>query len=727
MRNTVLLGVLALCSLAGCGTQKQSETAPDEKQPETPRAATGFRNANLQTDFAGDAACFDCHEEQYRGYQEHGMARSYYEIDALTDTADLPVSPPLQSENGLTYRVAKRGTTWYQEEFRLDADGDTTHYLRRAMQDVVGSGTAAHTFLTENKGRLYELPITWYAQEKKWDFSPGYAVNNSRFNRLIPDRCMACHNSYPESVPHAEGKYKNVPSGIGCERCHGPGELHVEARLASPEPAGEVDSTIVNPAHLDLDRRLDVCQQCHLHGTVSTLREGRGPFGFRPSEPLEDYVALFSVKNEGGGDQISVISQADRMKQSACFEGTRAAAGMETMDCVTCHDPHEGFRDQGPSYFNETCKECHALDDLQQSLPQEAREIHTASANCIDCHMPKVQAEDAPHASFTDHNIRVVEEQAETKPLSQRTADELKAYFERDRSGPDARRYRGMAYVKYARRKGDDRGAFRRGVKLLQQGLSADSSHADAQFLLGYGYRQLGQIGQAIPPLEEAVRLKPDSPDYLNALAQSYEAGGRSAQKTERLYQHALQIQPAAADVRVNYGRFLQAEGRVKEAARQYRKAAKEQPWLATTHYNLGTAYLQQGSVRKGVDALKRAVELRPGYAQALGNLGAVYAQRGFPERARSYFEQALEAAPESAVALGNLGSFYLNRGERERAVELLRRAVEADSQYVDGTESLALAYFRDEQYERARRYARRTLELAPNNERARQIMRALP
>ena len=36
--------------------------------------------------------------------------------------------------------------------------------------------------------------------------------------------------------------------GIGCERCHGPGELHVAAR-------GEEDGTIVNPgrlcAHLD--------------------------------------------------------------------------------------------------------------------------------------------------------------------------------------------------------------------------------------------------------------------------------------------------------------------------------------------------------------------------------------------------------------------------------------------------------------------------------------------
>ena len=71
-------------------------------------------------------------------------------------------------------------------------------------------------------------------------------------------------------------------------------------------------------AHLDLDRQLDVCQQCHLNGAVTVMREGRAPFDFRPSESLVSSVALFSTDEGAATSQITVISHADRMKRSAC-------------------------------------------------------------------------------------------------------------------------------------------------------------------------------------------------------------------------------------------------------------------------------------------------------------------------------------------------------------------------------------------------------------------------
>ncbi len=233
-------------------------------------------------------------------------------------------------------------------------------------------------------------------------------------------------------MPFVEGKYARVPNGIGCERCHGPGALHVEERLEVPEPASEIDDSIVNPAHLPIDLRLDVCQQCHLHTTVSMLREGEGPFGYRPSHSLASHVSLFALQKDGSDEQIDVISHADRMRQSACFLTTSGTAA--PLECTTCHDPHAGFRDLGPGYFNESCIGCHAVEALQSRLSNpDAVSSHEANSNCIDCHMPKVEAEDAPHASFTDHKIRVV--RRDERPVTQ-TGDlaiELRPYFDRDR------------------------------------------------------------------------------------------------------------------------------------------------------------------------------------------------------------------------------------------------------------------------------------------------------
>jgi len=143
------------------------------------------------------------------------------------------------------------------------------------MQYATGSGTAGYTYFAEQNGRYYQLPLSWYVQPSTWDFNPGYAENNQRFDRVLNNRCAFCHNSYPEPVAFSQRKYGRVLQPIGCERCHGPGQRHVEERLADPEMAGAIDYSIVNPAHLPLDRQLDVCQQCHLPG----VSRSRGPPG----------------------------------------------------------------------------------------------------------------------------------------------------------------------------------------------------------------------------------------------------------------------------------------------------------------------------------------------------------------------------------------------------------------------------------------------------------------
>lgn len=714
--------------LGGC---RPSE-APTPSQADGPRAeragATPFQNADLTTGFVGDVACFDCHEDLWRGYQEHGMAQSFYPLTPENAVEDFSGAPLFHEASGFYYRPYEEDGRFFQEEYRLDGQGNKTHRLVREMQYVVGSGSAARTYLTENEGRLYELPLTWYMQAEggagQWDFSPGYEVSNSRFDRLIPDRCMACHNSYPQSVPFVEGKYTDVPHGIGCERCHGPGELHVEARLADPEAPGAVDYTIVNPAHLDLDRRLDVCQQCHLHTTVSVLREGEDAFSFRPSEALDEHVALFAADEPAATGAISVISHADRMKQSACFLAT---ARTETpMDCVTCHNPHEGFREKGPAYFNETCQDCHAPQALlAQFATEEARRIHTEEANCIQCHMPKVEAEDAPHASFTDHWIRVVEDGEPVPDVEVSGPVELVPYFERDEEGPEAALYEGIAYVVYGRQQGKPE-VMRKGVEILNAALAETPDHGEAQFLLGWARMQLGETAEAIPALERAVQLAPDVPERLNALALAYEEERRDPVKIDRLYRRALAIQPALADVRVNYGRFLETQGRLDEALAIYRQAVDEQPWLEEAHYNLGTALLQQGRTEAAEQALQRALELQPDYPEALGNLGLLYAVQGQAEKARPLFERAVEVAPESATALGNLGTFYLNTNRIDEAIRLLTRAVEAEPRYLDGLVNLSLAYVQRGDTEQARRYAQWALEIDPGNARAQQILGAL-
>ena len=658
--------------LSGCWDTAQSEPA------------SPYLNVADGVEYVGDASCAQCHGEIAESYATHGMAQSFYPLTEENAVEDYGGVEVRDASGGFVYTARREGGEFVQEERQIGPNGEVLNRLVRSMDYVVGSGSAARTYLTDEGGVLRQLPLTWYTQSKSdpeqgttvgdagtegtghWAFSPGYDVSNGRFDRAVPPSCMSCHNGTSPAVPFVEGAYEDLAMGIGCEQCHGPGDLHVEARTIDPEAPDSVDYTIVNPKHLELDLRLDVCQQCHLNGTVSVVRDGETADSYRPSRPLSAHRALFVVENEDP-NAVDVISHADRMKASACF--TESAA----MDCVTCHDPHEGFRDKPADYFNDTCQTCHAPDALVAAMPTaEAKAQHAVGADCFSCHMPKVTADDAPHTSFTDHYIRVVGDDAITGVA---TSGDLEPYFERDQGTEEGETYLAMATVVYGRRTGD-RAGLTKGASLLEAVAEQETAPGEAKYLLGFTRTLLGQDRAAVEPLRAAIAERA-TPERLNTLAQALERVGSPAAEVEALYTQALEIQPAAAEVRVNYGRFLEATGRLPQALDAYTRAAEDRPDLAAAHANRGRLIARQGDVAGAIGALQTAVTLEPKDGKALADLGALVAQSGDTGRAGPLFARAVQADPGNADAHANYALYLAQTGQIEQAVASVRRALE--------------------------------------------------
>jgi predicted CXXCH cytochrome family protein len=154
-------------------------------------------------------------------------------------------------------------------------------------------------------------------------------------------RCVDCHSNYTRvfpSSPHARIHVVEAPRGeaTGCESCHGPGSLHVQA-------GGGRGRFIINPG-----REPQACLNCHL--------ETHAQFQLPHHHPVLEH----------------------------------------RMNCLQCHDPHGAdiFKTShrtafgaraatGFSRVNETCAECHR----EQAKPV-IYEHEALREGCTICHNP---------------------------------------------------------------------------------------------------------------------------------------------------------------------------------------------------------------------------------------------------------------------------------------------------------------------------------------------------
>ncbi len=154
--------------------------------------------------------------------------------------------------SGYYYHPHWRGDELYITEFRLEGK-DTVHKRTEKVSYIIGSGQHTNSHIINSNGYLYQAPFTWYAQQQRWDMPPRFEHGaNSRFQRMIGVECISCHNAIPTYVPNSENRFTTIPKGIDCERCHGPGELHVNLKKQGilVDTKKEVDYSIVNPRKL---------------------------------------------------------------------------------------------------------------------------------------------------------------------------------------------------------------------------------------------------------------------------------------------------------------------------------------------------------------------------------------------------------------------------------------------------------------------------------------------
>lgn len=346
--------------------------------------------------WTGATSCARCHPEKYQSQQRSRHARTFHHGLELDDLRLPPAPFPDPKDSKIQHTLRRVGN-------RMEQETRTPSKVYQAVVDYAfGSGDRGKTLVGHDKNqRFFELRVSVYREkiaEPIWDLTSGHIIHPvseegylGRY-RSTDDvrRCFACHVTNPRAFLD-EPQSESVDHAIGCERCHGPGGNHLLA-VAAKLP----DLAIARPSLASGGRIVQICAQCH------------SPKGM----------------NVEPDDPMSIRFQGTTLTWSRCYTESR-----DKLDCVTCHDPHQDVVTEA-AHYEAQCLVCHPGRESNEKAPTRSSRSRldltetphapvcpvNPAQGCISCHMPKV-SNVVPHSSFTDHFIRVHDENSTATPM----------------------------------------------------------------------------------------------------------------------------------------------------------------------------------------------------------------------------------------------------------------------------------------------------------------------
>jgi hypothetical protein len=582
--------------------------------------ASPYLNARPGVAYVGDAKCAECHASIAETYKKHPMGQSLFAAADFPpiEQYDEQAHDPFQ-KLGFEFAVAKLPGKLTYTATKRDGPGKTLTEEKVDIHYVMGSGTRGRSYLRSQDGYLFQVPVSWYSQKKTWDLSPGFETIYPP-DRPVETGCLFCHANQVEPVRNTRNHYQEpVFRGlaIGCERCHGPGDLHVKARERGDPAVEKADFTIVNPASLSPMLREAVCQQCHLQGERRFERRGREPFDYRPGLPLHQFLSVW-IRSPALNVKRKAVGHFEQMFDSVCFKNSSGKMG-----CITCHDPHYAPKtEEKVALYKSQCLKCH--QDKGCSLPASERLKQRPDDSCVACHMPRFQSSDIVHTAVTDHRILRSPSKEEAVAASpsrlQPGENPIVNFFEQELSPPDGdySRDMGIALIYMGKQPGPMRDhTLSMAFPLLENALQRRPRDVACWEAKGWALALKGLENDALNAYDKALELAPEREMSLLVASSEAERLGRHDQAIAYL-RRLIKVNPLVWDYHLSLSRQL----------------AATKDW--------------QGCLAESEAALK----LNPTGSDALTFLITSCFRLGEEDRAKREFEKLLALKPSEDLAL---------------------------------------------------------------------------
>jgi tetratricopeptide (TPR) repeat protein len=159
-----------------------------------------------------------------------------------------------------------------------------------------------------------------------------------------------------------------------------------------------------------------------------------------------------------------------------------------------------------------------------------------------------------------------------------------------------------------------------RGSSATKAGQTSSASAAGSGFgSLGISQQQPSRAeltSRIVEPLLQQLKTRPDDPELLVNIANSYYDGQDYAKAIE-YYQRILKIRPQDVNVRTDMATAMWYSGDADGALKQYEQSLKFQPTYPQTLFNMGIVKWQGKKDSKGaIQAWERLLALNPNYPE---------------------------------------------------------------------------------------------------------------
>jgi len=593
-----------------------------------------YLNLADSVDYVGAETCKSCHYDKHKTFSHTGMGLSFGLANRTKSSATFHKDSVLyDAHSDLYYHPLWKEDSLLVNEYRI-ANGDTVHKRTESAAYIIGSGQHTNSHISNENGYLHQLPFTYYTQEGRLDLPPGFEGGfNTRFNRKIGLECMSCHNSLPKFVLGSENKFEEVPLGISCERCHGPGEIHVSEKMKGilVDTSKFIDYTIVNPGKLSPNLQFDLCSRCHLQGNT-VLEEDKSFFDFKPGMKLDDVMNVFLPRFKDD-ERFIMASHVDRLKMSQCFIKSN-----DELTCITCHNPHLSINATPKVVYKNACYSCHS--DLKEHENEQGDD-------CVSCHMPKSGSTDIPHVTVTDHKIAITQHMSLSESKS--VKEFIGLYCVNNSSPSDLTILRAylQQYEKFEKENYYLDSAF---VYLSKIPLEMCTSEWIKFYFFSLDFNGLVNWFERASFESRSNQLNKRS--YTNDDAWSWYRVGESYYKTKNYekasvcFEQASLLAPFHLEIQNKFGMALLKCNRLKEAQKVFEFVRLENPNFEKVYANYGYLYTILGEFDLALIMYEKGIALNPDIVQLWMNLAAYYLHFQNIESAQNSLSQVLRIKP---------------------------------------------------------------------------------